>query len=208
MFGRLMPHEGRFFDHFKELAELIVQGSRELQALMATFDDVERRRFNIETIEKRGDKVTHATVELLHRTFITPLDRDDIHQLITNMDDILDLIEDSAQSISMYDLHTVTPDAAQLANICVGCAEKVAQAVSLLPNMQNARQILEVCAEIDKLESEADHLMRTAMAKLFRDEPDVRQLIKLRTVYELLEEMTDRCEDVANIIEGIVLENA
>ena len=208
MFGRLMPHEGRFFDLFKELAELIVQGSRELQALMATFDDVERRRFNIETIEKKGDKVTHATVELLHRTFITPLDRDDIHQLITNMDDILDLIEDSAQSISMYDVRAVTHDAARLAEICVGCAEKVKAAVELLPNMQNARKILEVCGEIDKLESEADHLMRTAMAKLFRDEPDVRQLIKLRTVYELLEEMTDRCEDVANIIEGIVLENA
>ena len=208
MFGRLMPHEGRFFDHFKDLAELIVQGSRELQALMTTFDDVERRRFNIETIEKKGDKVTHATVELLHRTFITPLDRNDIHQLVTNMDDILDLIEDSAQSISMYDVRTVTPDAARLAEICVGCAEKVRAAVELLPNMQNARKILEVCGDIDKLESEADHVMRTAMAKLFRDEPDVRQLIKLRTVYELLEEMTDRCEDVANIIEGIVLENA
>jgi predicted phosphate transport protein (TIGR00153 family) len=208
MFGRLMPHEGRFFDLFKELAELIVQGSRELEALLATFDDVERRRFNIETIEKKGDKVTHATVELLHRTFITPLDRDDIHQLITNMDDILDLIEDSAQSISMYDVRAVTPDAVRLAEICVGCAEKVKAAVELLPNMQNARKILEVCGEIDKLESEADHLMRTAMAKLFRDEPDVRQLIKLRTIYELLEEMTDRCEDVANIIEGIVLENS
>jgi hypothetical protein len=208
MFGRLMPHEGRFFDLFKELAELIVQGSRELEALMATFDDVERRRFNIETIEKKGDKVTHATVDLLHRTFITPLDRNDIHQLVTNMDDILDLIEDSAQSISMYDVRAVTPDAARLAAICVGCAEKVKGAVELLPNMQNARKILEVCGEIDKLESEADHVMRTAMAKLFRDEPEVRQLIKLRTVYELLEEMTDRCEDVANIIEGIVLENA
>ena len=208
MFGRLMPHEGRFFDYFKELAELIVQGSRELEALMASFDDVERRRFNIETIEKKGDKVTHATVDLLHRTFITPLDRDDIHQLITNMDDILDLIEDSAQSISMYDVRAVTPDAVRLAEICVGCAEKVKAAVELLPNMQNAGKILEVCGEIDRLESEADHLMRTAMAKLFRDEPEVRELIKLRTVYELLEEMTDRCEDVANIIEGIVLENA
>jgi len=208
MFGRLMPHEGRFFDLFKELADLIVQGSRELQALMASFDDIERRRFNIETIEKKGDKVTHATVELLHKTFITPLDRDDIHQLITNMDDILDLIEDSAQSLSMYDVRSVTHDAARLAAICVGCAEKVQAAVELLPNMQNARKILEVCGEIDKLESEADHLMRTAMAKLFRDEPDVRQMIKLRTIYELLEEMTDRCEDVANIIEGIVLENS
>ncbi len=208
MFGRLMPHEGKFFDHFKELAELIVQGSRELVALMASFDDLERRRFNIETIEKKGDKVTHATVELLHRTFITPLDRDDIHKLITNMDDILDLIEDTAQSVLMFDIRSLTPDAARLAEICVDCAEKVKAAVELLPSMQNAPHILEVCGEIDKLESQADHLMRAAMAKLFRDEPDVRQLIKLRTVYELLEAMTDRCEDVANIIEGIVVENA
>ena len=208
MFGRLMPHEGKFFEYFRELAELIVQGSRELAALMTALDDLERRRFNIETVEKKGDKVTHATVELLHRTFITPLDRDDIHQLITNMDDILDLIEDTAQSISMYDIRSLTPDATRLAEICVVCAERVKAAVELLPSMENARQILEVCGEIDKLESEADHLMRAAMAKLFRDEPDVRQIIKLRTVYELLEQMTDRCEDVANIIEGIVVENA
>ncbi len=208
MFGRLMPHEGKFFDHFKELAELIVQGSRELAALMVSFDDLERRRFTIESIEKKGDKVTHATVELLHRTFITPLDRDDIHQLITNMDDILDLIEDTAQSVLMFDIRSMTPDAARLAEICVDCAESVKAAVELLPSMQNAPRILEVCGEIDKLESQADHLMRAAMAKLFRDEPDVRQLIKLRTVYELLEAMTDRCEDVANIIEGIVVENA
>ncbi len=208
MFGRLMPHEGRFFDNFKELADLIVQGSRELAALMASLDNLERRRFNIETIEKKGDKVTHATVELLHRTFITPLDRDEIHQLITNMDDILDLIEDAAQTISMFDIRSLTPDATRLAEICVGCAEKVNTAVGLLPSMENANRILDICGDIDKLESEADHLMRAAMAKLFRDEPDVRQLIKLRTVYELLEAMTDRCEDVANIIEGIVLENA
>lgn len=208
MFGRLMPHEGRFFDLFKELAELTVQGSRELHALMTTFENVEQRRHNIETIEKKGDKVTHATVDLLHRTFITPLDRNDIHKLITNMDDVLDLIEDSAQSISMYDVRSVTTEAARIAELCVGCAEKVKEAVELLPNMRNARRILDVCGDIDRLEAEADHVMRAAMAKLFRDEPDVRQLIKLRTVYLLLEEMTDRCEDVANIIEGIVLENA
>jgi len=208
MFGHLMPREGRFFGYFKELADLIVQSSNELQLLMSSFDDVERRRFNIETLEKKGDKVTRATVELLHKTFITPLDRDDMHRLVTRMDDILDLMEDSAQSISMYDVRAVTPDAVRLAELCVGCAEAVKTAVELLPDMDNARQILEVCGDIDRLESEADHVMRTAMAKLFRDEPDVRELIKLRTVYELLEEMTDRAEDVANIIEGIVLENA
>jgi predicted phosphate transport protein (TIGR00153 family) len=203
-----MPKEGKFFDHFVELAEHILQASRELAELMASFDDVERRAYNIESIEKNGDKITHAAVELLHKTFITPLDREAIHQLITNMDDILDLIEDSAQSIFLYDIRAVTPEAKKLADICVACAEKVKEAVSLLSNMDNARAIMGVTHEIDRLESEADHVMRSAMAKLFRDEPDVRQVIKLRSVYELLEGITDRCEDVANLIEGIVLENS
>lgn len=203
-----MPREGRFFEYFAELAEAILQASRELAELMASFDDVERRAFNIETIEKNGDKITHAAVELLHKTFITPLDRDAIHQLITNMDDILDLIEDSAQSVFLYDIRAVTPEAKKLADICVACAEKVKEAVGMLSNMDNARQIMAVCHEVDRLESEADHVMRSAMAKLFRDEPDVRQVIKLRSVYELLEAITDRCEDVANLIEGIVLENS
>ena len=208
MFARLMPTEGRFFELFLEHAEQIVHASRELASLMAAFDDVQRRCYNIETIEKRGDRIAHSAIELLHKTFITPLDRDEIHQLITSMDDILDMMEDAAQSIYLYDIRSVTLDAKRLADICVGCAEQVKAAVSMLSNMENATKILAVCAEIDKLESEADHVMRSAMAILFRDEPDVRQVIKLRTIYELLEGVTDRCEDVANIIEGIVLDNS
>ncbi len=208
MFGRLMPKEGRFFDLFVEHADNAVAASRELADLMSSFDNLERRAFAIETYEKKGDKVTQQTIELLHKTFITPLDRDDIHSLITRMDDILDLIEDCAQSIFLFDVRAVTPEAKNLADICVGSIEKVRVAVSLLSSMDNGAKILEVCNEIDKLESEADHVMRAAMAKLFRDEPDVRQLIKLRSIYEILETVTDRCEDVANIIEGIVLENS
>jgi uncharacterized protein Yka (UPF0111/DUF47 family) len=105
-------------------------------------------------------------------------------------------------------LRTITPEAGRLAEICVACGEKVKEAVSLLPNMDNTPRIRAVCNDIDRLESEADHVMRAAMAKLFRDEPDVRQVIKLKAIYELLETVTDRCEDVANIIEGIVVENA
>lgn len=208
MFGRFMPKEGRFFDHFVDLAEHILQASHELAELMTRFDDVERRAHAIETIEKNGDRITQAAVELLHRTFITPLDRDAIYQLITNMDDILDLIEDTAQSIFLYDIRTVTPEAQRLADICVSCALKVRDAVGMLSDMGNARAIMAVCHEVDVFESEADHVMRAAMAKLFRDEPDVRQVIKLRSIYELLEAITDRCEDVANLVEGIVLENS
>jgi uncharacterized protein Yka (UPF0111/DUF47 family) len=208
MFARLMPAEGRFFELFVEHADAIVQASRELVGLMAEFDDFERRSHVIETIEKRADRIAHTAIELLHKTFITPIDRDDIHHLITKMDDIIDLMEDAAQSIFLYDVRAITPEAKRLAELCAGCADKVKEAVQLLSNMENARKIMAICGDIDKLESEADHVMRAAMAKLFRDEPDVRQVIKLRSIYELLEEVTDRSQDVANIIEGIVIENA
>jgi hypothetical protein len=177
-------------------------------ALMTNFDDLENRAHAIEGIEKQADKVTHNTLELLHKTFITPLDRDDIHQLITRMDDILDLLEDAAQTISLYDIKAVTPEAKRLAELCLACTEKVKTAVGLLHNMDHSREILSICEEIDRFESDADHVMRAAMSKLFRDEPDVRNLIKLKAIYEILETVTDRCEDVANIIEGIIVENA
>ena len=208
MFSRLLPRQGRFFDLFNEHAELIVQGSRELAALMASHDDLERRTHNIESFEKRADKITRTTIELVHKTFITPIDREDIHQLISKMDDILDLIEDSAQLMYLYDVRDPTPEAKNLADICVACCEKVKSAVLLLSSMDNAAEIMAICNDIDRLESEADHVMRGAIARLFRDEPDVRELIKLRSVYEHLETVTDRCEDVANIVQGIVIENS
>lgn len=208
MFGRLMPAEGKFFDLFIQHAELCVKGGKELVSLMTNFDDLEHRVHAIETIEKQADKVTHTTLEMLHKTFITPLDRDDIHRLITRMDDILDLMEDVGQTIWLYDIKQITPEAKRLAELCQTCCEKVLASVSLLSNMNNAREILNICAEIDRLESDADHVMRAAMSKLFREEPDVRNLIKLKAIYEILETVTDRCEDVANIVEGIIVENA
>ena len=208
MFGRLMPNEGKFFDLFNEHAELGVKCAKEMVALMTNFNDLEIRVHAIETLEKQADKVTHTAIDLLHKTFITPLDRDDIHQLITRMDDILDLLEDAAQTISLYDIKSITPEAKRLAELCLGCAEKVQLAVGLLHNMDNSRQILAICQEIDRLESDADHVMRAAMSKRCRDVPDVRNLIKLKAIYEILETVTDRCEDVANIIEGIIVENA
>jgi uncharacterized protein len=203
-----MPNEGKFFDLFVQHGELCVKGAKEMVALMTNFDDLENRVHAIESIEKQADKVTYETLDMLHKTFITPLDRDDIHKLITKMDDILDLLEDAGQTISLYDIKTVTPEAKRLAELCLSCTEKVKTAVGLLHSMDNSGQILSLCEEIDRLESDADHVMRAAMSKLFRDEPDVRNLIKLKAIYEILETVTDRCEDVANIIEGIIVENA
>ncbi|GAB4182625.1 MAG: DUF47 domain-containing protein [Rhodocyclaceae bacterium] len=212
MFGRLMPREGKFFDLFNAHSEQIVAGAQELVALLDDLGkpdgDAAGHAAAIDVFETRADKITHETIALLHRTFITPLDRDEIHQLITCLDDVLDLIQDVAHSIRLYDVRRVTEQARQLADICLSCCERVRSAAGLLHDMDHAAAILKTCREIDQLESDADRVMRAALSKLFRDENDMRELIKLKAVYEILEAITDRCEDAANVIEGIVLENS
>jgi len=205
---RRLPREGKFFDYFNEHAGHAVLAAVELKALLADLSDLEARRRNIERHEKQADQITHQTMQLLHQTFITPLDREDIHLLITSMDDCLDLMEDVSHCMFLYEVRKVPDEARRLADICVACAEKVQAAVKLLDNMANAEHIMKVCGEIDRLETEADQVLRAGLAKLFHSEPDTRELIKLKEIYEYLETVTDRCEDVANIIEGIVLENA
>ncbi len=208
MFGRWMSSKEKFFDYFLQHADLCVQGAQEMAEMMKNFDQCEDRTLAIESIEKQADKVTDNTLELLQRSFFTPFDRDDIHKLITRMDDILDLLEDGAQSIYLYDVKSVTPEAIRLAELCLEGTEKVRHAIKLLQNMgSHGRGVLALCEEIDKVESNADHVMRAAMSKLFRDEPEVRNIIKLKAIYEILELVTDRCEDVATLIEGIVIEN-
>jgi len=208
MFGRLMPKDDRFFEIFNQQAELCVKGAKEMLKLMTDFNDLEIRVREIENIEKEADRVAYHAIDMLHKTFITPIDRDDIHQLINCMDDIIDWLEDAAQTVFLYDIKVITVEAIHLAKLCLTCTEKIQVAVGLLDNMENSSKILAICLEIDHLESDADHVMRAAMSKLFRDEPDVRTLIKLKAVYEMLETVSDRCEDVSNIIEGILVENA
>jgi predicted phosphate transport protein (TIGR00153 family) len=208
MLGRLMPREGKFFELFNAHAERIVEGARELAAMIGTFKELDAHAQRIDAVERAADKITHECMTLLHKTFITPFDRDQIHQLINTMDDILDLIQDVAESVALYDLRSVTPEARQLAEICQMCCERVKTVVGLLTDVKRSEAILKCCEEIDRLESDADRVMRSALSKLFREENDVKQVMKLRVVYDLLETITDRCEDVANIVEGIVLENS
>lgn len=210
--SRLMPREGKFFELFDQHARLVVAASVVLVELLRGFTREEHKReqriAHILELEHSADRVTHETVALLHRTFVTPLDREDIHRLISGMDDVLDLIQDTAESFQLYDVHRLTPEACELADLVHECCLRMQKAVHLLSDMAQASQTLKLCNEIDELESQADRVMRTGLSTLFREESDVRQLIKLETVYQLLESATDRCEDVANIIEGVVLENA
>lgn len=208
MLKYFMPKEGQFFDLFNESAEQIVLGTQEFQVMVKNLDKASEHAKNIRDIEHKADTITHRTVELLHKTFITPLDREDIHTLISRMDDIVDFIEAASERMHLYNVTSAPPEIFEMADVCARSAELVKKAVAGLKNLKEPKELLHICIEINHLENEGDQILRTAMAKLFRDETDTRQLIKFKEIYELLEGVTDRCEDVANIIEGIVLEYA
>lgn len=212
MFGRLMPKEGKYFDLFNTHAELIAQGGKALTNLITALveqpEQAERYAEEIDTLERKADAITHDTLSQLHTSFITPFDRDEIHQLINGMDDILDIMQDVAESMSLYNIHRVPQDAKAMAVITENCCLCIQSVVKLLHSMDNAPAILKLCHEIDELESEADRSLRGSMSKIFREEPDAREVIKLKEIYELLESVTDRCKDVAGTIEAIVLENS
>ncbi|NMG73332.1 DUF47 domain-containing protein [Aromatoleum diolicum] len=212
MFSRFMPREGQFFKLFDAHADEIMIGAKSLAALMQAVGKdealVARTIADIDETETRADTLTHDVMALMHSTFITPLDRDEIHQLISRMDDVLDTIQDVAETVSLYDIVEVTEEARKLADLSLYCAERVRSAVVLLSNMDNGHEILRICREISSFESDADRVLRTALSRLFREEQDVRQVLKMKGVYELLESVTDRCKDVAKILEAVVLENS
>lgn len=191
-------------------AALVVQGAAALVEMLADYSDNGRRDAYVAKIrgfEKAADKVTHQTVALMHNTFVTPFDRDQINELIQRMDDILDLMQDTAESLMLYDVRVLTPEVSHLADLVQISCKRVEAAVTQLSSMDNGPAILKICQEIDALESDADRVMQAAISRLFREEQDTRQLIKLKAVYELLELTTDKCQDVALVIEGVVLEN-
>ena len=214
LFGKLLPREGNFFELFNQHADRIVEAAQAFSKLVANYNDIEKREsYNreVDNAERAADRITHEVNRMLHKTFITPIDREQIHSLINTMDDVADLIQDSAETMALYDVRHMTDDIVRLTDLSVKCCERLQDAVALIEKVSDAataEAALKTCEEIDKLESDADRVMRSAMSRLFREEPDVREVIKLKAVYELLETITDKCEDVANLIEGIVLENS
>jgi predicted phosphate transport protein (TIGR00153 family) len=214
IFKKLLPKEGNFFEMFNQHAERMVEGAHAFSKLVANYNDTSlREQYNreVDHAERSADKVTQEVNRLIHSTFITPIDREQIHTLINTMDDVADLIQDSAETMALYDVRHMTEEITRLTDLSVRCCERVKEAVALLSQLSDqncAHAALKTCEEIDKLESDADRVMRAALSKLFREEPDVREVIKLKAIYELLETITDKCEDVANVVEGIVLENS
>lgn len=214
MFAKLLPKDENFFEMFNLHAGHITRGAAAFMSMIQNYavqDLREKYAAEVDAAEHAADKITADVNRRLHRTFITPIDREQIHGLINAMDDILDLLQDSTEVMALYNVQHLPIDVERLGEISVKCCQRVQSAVAMLPDLSRAdvaEAALKTCEEIDRLESDADRVMRGAMSKLFRDDIDVRELIKLKAIYEHLESISDRCEDVANLIEGVVLENS
>lgn len=205
---RLIPREEKFFDLFNQQAENVLEGARLLKALLEDYTDLKQKRMLIEKAESHGDEICHRIIEKLNTTFITPMDREDIHALSAALDDILDLINATAQRLDLYCVTSVTQQARDLADIIVRAAEETLALTQSLNNMKNTKGMKERWIEVNRLENEGDSVSRSAIAALFENGTDPIEVIKWKELYEHLETAIDKCEDAANIIEAVVLKNA
>ena len=200
---RLIPRDNSFFAMFSAMSDNLIAGARTLVGLFSDYSDVGKKIDEIHRIEREGDELTHAILTKLNQTFITPFDREDIHQLASKLDDVLDFINASGARIAMYRI-TAPPAAGELATIILMQCQELQKAVSL---MQKNGNILAHCVEINRLENEADVVAQQAIATLFEHEKDPINLIKIKELLEFLERATDKAEDVANVLETVVLKN-
>jgi predicted phosphate transport protein (TIGR00153 family) len=201
----LVPRQGRFFVLFEESAQNAAEVALKLQHLLCNWDHVNENIEEIIEMEHKGDAVAHEIIALVHRTFITPFDREDIALLAHSLDDIVDFIEASADAMNLYKIETPTVRAKELADIIVQTTTEVHQAISELRHHVDLKTMLKRCVEINRLENQADKIYRAALAELFQDSKDIPYIIKWREIYEYMETVTDRCEDVANVLEGVAL---
>ena len=205
---RLIPREEGFFDLFEAAARNAHDAAKAFAELCADYTDVERKAQKIKDLEHAGDKLTHDTMTKLNQTFITPIDREDIHKLITRMDDVVDLIDTAVGRMTLYKIRTVTPQATQIAQVLVSATAILADLLPTLRNLAKSADIFRMCIDVHTQENEGDRITQEALASLFESGWDAALMIKWKDVYEALENATDRCEDVANIVEGIALKNA
>jgi uncharacterized protein len=203
MFG-LIPKDNSFFTMFSAMSDNLIAGARALVELFANYHDVDKQIEQIYRIEREGDELTHAILTKLNQTFITPFDREDIHQLASKLDDVLDFINAAGARIVMYRITTPPAAAAEMSAIILKQCQELQKAVSL---MQKNGNILAHCVEINRLEHEADLVSQQAIAQLFEREKDPINLIKIKELLEFLERATDKAEDVANVLETVVLKN-
>jgi hypothetical protein len=205
---RLIPRDEKFFDLFREQAANVVEGAKLLKDLLEDYTDVEQKRLKIERAESAGDEIAHHIMEKLNTTFITPMDREDIHALTSALDDILDLIYATAQRLHLYGVKSITEEAIALGNVVLRAADETAGLIDRMKDLRDVKNLKSRWIEVNRLENEGDKISRNAIAGLFEHEKDPIEVIKWKEIYEHLETATDKCEDAANIVEAVVLKNA
>lgn len=205
LLNKVLPRSGdSFFDMFASQAANVTEGAKALVELLDNYSDVANKVEFIKGIEHKGDNITHSVMTRLNQTFITPLDQEDIHRLASAIDDILDLVDAAASRMIIYRVERVRPGVADLARILAQASAEVVQAVRVL---EKQRGVVQHCIEINRLENESDRLCRTLIAQLFDEEKDPVQIIKWKEIIEVLEAATDKCEDVANVLESVILKS-
>ena len=203
----LVPKEEKFFDHFEQLAEKIEKGGQLFLDILDNYEHSEAKVSTLKEIEHEADKITHQIYAKMHQTFLTPLDREDIYALANKMDSILDIIEASAVRLYLYKVRIPVDEIRELALILIKAIALVKIIVHALRNKKNSEMAIKTCVEINTLENEGDYIMRQAIARLFEREKDAVELIKQKEILERVEEGLDTCEDVSNIVEGIILKH-
>lgn len=203
-----VPKEHKFFELFEESAQNTVKAAKGLKEMMDDWQFIDSRVAEITELEHQGDTITHQVISLLHRTFVTPFDREDIALLAHTMDDVIDFIHAAADAMFIYKIESPTERAKQLADIIVQGTVEVDKAVRGLRKRKELKRIMEGCVEINRLENMADRVYRAAIAELFDNTEDIAEVIKWREIYAHMESATDRCEDVANVLEGVALKHA
>jgi uncharacterized protein len=197
-----------FWTAFNDHSQRTVEAAHVLVEMLQHLDRRVALAAKIKELEHRGDQITRDCVQALHQTWITPLDREEIHALITKLDDVLDFLEAASERIALYEIREVRPEAIELAKLITCACTDIQKAVSMLTNLNDAKPLLELCVSINKHEHDADEIYRRALARLFNNDNHPLEVMKWRDILDALETATDRAEDVANIIEGIVLEHA
>jgi predicted phosphate transport protein (TIGR00153 family) len=205
MFG-MIPKDEKFFIMFREMTWNIIEGAELLKDMLDNFHDPVGSQLRIKEVEHKGDSLTHEIIKKLNKSFVTPLEREDIYALSAALDDILDLIDASAQRFVMYNVEKPTPEAKELAFLILKSCQVISKGVSLLGG--KLEHISECCVDVNSLENESDRVCREVISRLFLEEKDPIQIIKWKEIYETLEKAVDKCEDAANILESVVLKNA
>ncbi len=205
LLNKILPHEATFFAMFNQQAENVNEGARAMVEMLKNFGDPAAGAEKIKSFEHAGDLITHEIMKRLNQTFITPFDREDIHELASTIDDVLDLIDAVAARLVMYHIAAIKPGVVDLAK---SVSEATGNIVAAIRVLEKEDHILDYCIEINRLENQADRQCRDLLADLFDQEKDPIQVIKWKEIIETLEFAADKCEDVANVIEGVTLKNA